>query len=228
MSSDFQRYLKSIYADYKDWQKYYVPTNAEGKLRLAEKALPTIDFMMVQTVKAERDRQQAESRSGEKEKIERFPVLEGLRKYADRHVLLVGRPGAGKSTALARLMLEEAALTPNPSPKAGRGEPERIPVLMELRYWHDSITQLILNALARHGLSLTPEQLEPVLAQALLLFDGVNELPSEVARSQLIAFRRDHPKVPMIFTTRDLSLGGDLGIEQKLEMQPLTEAQMLY
>ena len=30
----------------------------------------------------------------------------------------------------------------------------------------------------------------------------------------------------MVFTTRDLSLGGDLGIERKLEMQPLTENQM--
>lgn len=31
----------------------------------------------------------------------------------------------------------------------------------------------------------------------------------------------------MIFTTRDLSIGGDLGIEKKLEMQPLSEDQML-
>jgi HEAT repeat protein len=54
----------------------------------------------------------------------------------------------------------------------------------------------------------------------------VNELPSEEARSQLSVFRRNHPKVPMIFTTRELSLGGDLGIEKKLEMQPLTEVQM--
>ena len=30
----------------------------------------------------------------------------------------------------------------------------------------------------------------------------------------------------MIFTTRELSLGGELGLEKKLEMQPLTEAQM--
>jgi HEAT repeat protein len=64
------------------------------------------------------------------------------------------------------------------------------------------------------------------LARSLILFDGVNELPSEAARSQLMDFRRNHPKVPMIFTTRDLSLGGDLGIERKLEMQPLTETQM--
>jgi len=54
----------------------------------------------------------------------------------------------------------------------------------------------------------------------------VNELPSEEARSQLSGFRRNHPNLPMIFTTRDLSIGGDLGIEKKLEMQPLTEAQM--
>jgi HEAT repeat protein len=39
-------------------------------------------------------------------------------------------------------------------------------------------------------------------------------------------FRQDYPKVSMIFTTRDLSLGGDFGLEKKLEMQPLTEAQM--
>lgn len=60
----------------------------------------------------------------------------------------------------------------------------------------------------------------------ILLIDGVNELPSESARIDLSNFRRDHSKVPMIFTTRDLGLGGDLGIEKKLEMQPLTETQM--
>ncbi|BAZ25074.1 PBS lyase HEAT-like repeat domain protein [Kalymmatonema gypsitolerans NIES-4073] len=56
---------------------------------------------MVQTVERE---QQGEKQ----EKIERFSVLEGLRQYAPDHVLLVGRPGSGKSTALARLLLEQA------------------------------------------------------------------------------------------------------------------------
>jgi predicted NACHT family NTPase len=45
---------------------------------------------------------------GKEEKIERLGVLEGLRKYSSDHVLLVGRPGSGKSTALVRLVLEEA------------------------------------------------------------------------------------------------------------------------
>ena len=30
----------------------------------------------------------------------------------------------------------------------------------------------------------------------------------------------------IVFTTRDLNLGGDFGIEKRLEMQPLREAQM--
>ncbi|MCC5640703.1 hypothetical protein LC593_33730 [Nostoc sp. CHAB 5844] len=40
-------------------------------------------------------------------------------------------------------------------------------------------------------------------------------------------FRQDYQKTtPMIFTTRDLGVGGDLGITKKLEMQPLTAEQM--
>jgi HEAT repeats/PBS lyase HEAT-like repeat len=64
--------------------------------------------------------------------------------------------------------------------------------------------------------------------RVLLLIDGVNELPTEAARTDVFNFRHHHRQVPMVFTTRDLSLGGDLGIgqAQRLEMQPLTERQM--
>ena len=213
---DVQPYLKSICDRYQQWSRDYTPTDASGKQQPKNKLQSPFDFgLMVQTVKKE-------SREPEKEEqVERFPVLEGIRKYAKNHILLVGRPGSGKSTALARLLLEEAT------------QQTSLPVLVELRYWQGSIEQLILDSLAQHGLRV--EQLEMVLErlaqgatpkETLFLFDGVNELPSEEARSQLSAFRRNHPKLPMIFTTRDLSLGGDLGIEKKLEMQPLTETQM--
>ena len=214
---NFQPYLTAIATTYEKWWQFYTLTDAEGKQQQAQQTAPIFDFgLMVQRVKKEvREQEETEPEQQQQEKIERLSVLDGLRKYADQQVLLVGRPGSGKSTALARLLLEEAT-----QPQA------RIPVLVELRYWQGSLTQLILNAFARHGLPLTAAQMETVLSRALILFDGVNELPSEEARSQLSAFRRDHPKLPMVFTTRDLSLGGDLGIEQRLEMQPLTAAQM--
>ena len=56
---------------------------------------------------------------------------------------------------------------------------------------------------------------------------GVNELPSDRGRVMVNQFRELYQKTcPMIFTTRELSAGGDLGIAKRLEMQPLTEPQM--
>jgi HEAT repeat protein len=231
--TDFQPYLRSLTATYEKWWQYYTLTDAEGKQRQKQESAPIFDFgLMVQTMPKQEREQEQEG----KEKIERFSVLDGLRKYAlgekPEPVLLVGRPGSGKSTALARLMLEAATdlLTDEADGRSlsvsSASQSAALPILVELRYWQGSIAQLILDAFNRHGCSVTTAQLETVLARSLILFDGVNELPSEAARSQLMDFRRNHPKVPMIFTTRNLSLGGDLGIERKLEMQPLTEMQM--
>ncbi|MEP0918795.1 HEAT repeat domain-containing protein [Leptolyngbya sp. DQ-M1] len=110
-------------------------------------------------------------------------------------------------------MLEEATIASS-----------KLPVLVELRYWQGSIEQLIRDSLMRH--EMPAELFEEALKRSLLLFDGVNELPSEEARSQLSAFRRNHRRIPIVYTTRDLSLGGDLGIEAQLEMHPLKPEQM--
>ena len=64
----------------------------------------------------------------EQKKVERFPVLEGLRRMAlgheRQHVLLAGRPGSGKSTTLQRLLLELADV--------GLAEATVIPVYVQL------------------------------------------------------------------------------------------------
>ncbi len=185
---------------------------------------PWLMDLRVQTVQASRNEEEA--------KTEQYSVLEGLRKYAAVHVLLEGRPGSGKSTALERLLLEE-------SEKArdllvGHSHQEKniqIPILVELRYYETSIIDLILQFLKRHDLIINGSELEIILLRnadihLLLLFDGVNELPSEKGRLDLQRFRNSYEKVSMIFSTRDIGIGGNLNLEKKFEMLPLTESQM--
>ena len=128
----FDGYLKAIVNTHQKWQEWYTPTDATGKDSLqVERDRPTFfDFgLMVQTVELPKAKQEKElGQDGEKkEKIERLPVLEGIVKYEAEHVLLVGRPGSGKSTALARLLLQEAEI-------ALSDRLAKIPVLVELRY----------------------------------------------------------------------------------------------
>ena len=171
---NWSRYLKSLCNTYAQWWQVYTITDVVGQKRVEAQPSPLLfDFgLMVQTV--ERDR---EERGKEEEKVERLSVLEGLRKYASEHVLLIGRPGSGKSTALARLLLEEAERcrgareagetserTPL-NPPLVRGEENssslapplirgaggvKIPVLVELRYYRTSILDLIQDFLQRH------------------------------------------------------------------------------
>jgi HEAT repeat protein/energy-coupling factor transporter ATP-binding protein EcfA2 len=280
---EFDAYLRSLSTHYDKWWQLYTLTDAQTK---TQQEPSPFDFrLMVQTVKKERLSNPDNPEGQDKEKSERFPVLEGIRKYVAEHrqVLLVGRPGSGKSTTLARLLLEEArgALgtgdrdgqylrldvasgdPPNPLKKGeleadvflgefsnsfkkkeaevdvplfkgdlggsrGLRDTTKIPALVELRFWSGSLIDRIQAFFQRHDLQLDRTQIEDLLfhQRLLLLMDGLNELPSEAARLDVAKFRQDYPKVSMIFTTRDLSLGGDFGLEKKLEMQPLTEAQM--
>ena len=232
----FDGYLRSLVSAYQQWWRLYTLTDATGResqrVESGEQIAPAFfDFgLMVQTVDKEKVESQKEKGEEEKkEKIERLPVLEGICKYAAEHVLLVGRPGSGKSTALARLLLQEAE---NALSIAGA----KIPVLVELRYLpseanESSVCDRILAFMHKHDPALDIDEagIRQLLRQGrlLLLVDGVNELPSDRGRVMVNQFRELYQKTcPMIFTTRELSAGGDLGIAKRLEMQPLTEPQM--
>ncbi|MDJ0903397.1 MAG: HEAT repeat domain-containing protein [Xenococcus sp. MO_188.B8] len=237
-SQDFQPYLQSICAAprYKYWWSHYTLTDVVGKRSpkheesKQEEISSPFDFgLMVQAVQP-----QQEEKRQEQEKKERLPVLEGIRKYAEKHVLLVGKPGSGKSTALIRLLLEEAQQknTHLNSSFPSQARSSKIPILIDLRYFRPptEVIERIEAFFYQHAPNLEIDRatLKTWLRQGkfLLLFDGLNELSSEQARQKLRIFREDYRQTPMIFTTRDVSLGGNLDINNLLEMQPLTEKQM--
>jgi HEAT repeat protein len=194
---DFQDYLSAIALHYGQQRDLYTLTDA---------LLP----LEAQSVEREEE--------GRERRVEQFPVLAGLRKYAlgdeREHVLLAGRPGSGKSTALRQLVVELAA-------------DGLVPVLVQLK-GDRTVPELIKAEFRRAKVPVTDEQIEDWLVadRLILLLDGVNEMPTEELRRSLAQFREDNRTVPMIFTTRDLSLGGDLGIGKRLEMKPLSEGQL--
>ena len=213
---DWRPYLESIRDEYGQWWQYYTISDVVGEQADPKKIKakpPLLMGLMVET--AVRDEEATDPDDEKQPKMERLGVLEGLRKYAAEHLLLVGRPGSGKSTALVRLLLEEAQNCLETVEKLERPPTEKtaIPVLVELRYFQTSVLALIRNFLKRHGVLLSESEIEKLLVEGrfLLLVDGVNELPTEEARRLTKVFRQDHPKTGMIFTTRDISVGGKFG-----------------
>jgi HEAT repeat protein len=213
---EFQRYLQSILdVSLKDIQQEvrdrYIPTLAE---------LP----LQVQTYTSSKP----DSQEPQDKKREQFAVLEGLRKYASEHVLLVGKPGSGKSTSLRRLLWEESRCCVE-AIEQGKSEIPAIPILLELRGLSDSVLVAIQKKL-EWWLDLDEKILRYLLRdrRLLVILDGLNELPNDKAWQEVDEFRQlcADLKVPLILSTREMGSGSNLRIPKKLEMLPLTEPQM--
>jgi len=228
---DFQPYLQAILADedYREWQEVYTPTTVEDRRRMPAQDTATVSQrrfssrlkLRAETVKLDKQEQgdQPNGTQAPTERVEQWDVLAGLRNYAADHVVLIGKPGSGKSTSLERLLWEEAE-------KALQDPNARIPVLVKLRRCTGTIEGLIRDFLVGHQVALEIAQIEELLRQGkfLLLLDGLNELP-EAFRIEVANFRdRYRRTTPMIVSKRDLSVGGTLGIDTKSACQnPFTK-----
>jgi len=111
----------------------------------------------------------------------------------ERFVLL-GAPGAGKSMTLKKLLLDSA--------KLARQNPEaRIPILINLALWHDEINDL--QEFLNNQLQAVPSV---ALERALILLDGLNEMPSKIYVKRVKMFEKwlqIHPKLSVIIGCRE-------------------------
>jgi len=112
-SNEFQRYLESVLDTSREDTKRevsdrYIPTLAELPLRVQTVTSSQPDLQEKRPEPSVTSSQP----DLQKERPEPFAVLEGLRKYAPDHALLVGKPGSGKSTGRTHLnlMLTESGI----------------------------------------------------------------------------------------------------------------------
>ncbi|XZN90796.1 MAG: HEAT repeat domain-containing protein [Microcoleus sp.] len=203
---DFPKYLQSLVESYQKQQHLYTLTDLQVEVRVEI---------------SPEDRSPETPKNKLETKIDRLEVLSGIRKYLrDGNVVLVGKPGSGKSTVLQRFRWELAR-------EALEDCDRPIPILVQLRS-DRSIEQAICAEFRQAKLRVSEEEVKDWLLddKLLLLLDGVNEIPSQQRRQEFQLFRDENSDTPMILTTRDLALGGSFGIEKKLEMCALTQPQM--
>ncbi|PSB35865.1 hypothetical protein C7B69_05270 [filamentous cyanobacterium Phorm 46] len=212
--SEFQRYLQEICLRYEHWR------TADALTETIAERQATFSFeQMVQNL-------EKKSEEEKKAPIPSLPIFQEIQNYVEsEHILLVGSPGVGKSTALLRCLVGFA--------KKELEKPEpRIPVLIPLKRYKVSFSSpedpsgmltLIRNAL-KPQLRLTIPEVEELLFQTrlILLLDGLNEMPADTVRTELKTFHEEceQIKIPLICTTRELG-NGDLGIKRRLQVQPL-------
>jgi len=211
--SQIQAYLKGVSRRYEQWRC----ENALTETIAAQQATFTFE-QFVQT---------EEKRPGEQPQKKILPLFQGIRDYLrSEHVLLVGSPGVGKSSALWHCL----DIFANEELEASQ---PRIPVLVQLKGYRDSFVSTedpsglltLIRSSIRPYLRLSIPEVDDLLCdkRLILLLDGLNEIPAGAFRTHLKAFRDEckELEVSLICSSRELG-GGDLGIQRKLEIQPLS------
>jgi HEAT repeat protein len=221
---NFEKYRQSILCEYRSLQNRYVSQDVEDfqplekahEMLFAERIISPCQSQSVE-INTVQQPVSSLSASGH-QKIEEYKVLDGLIKFAEEHVLLVGKPGSGKTTALQKLLIEEVQRS------------QTLTILIEMKGFETSVLDLAYAFIEKHHLGLSLEELQRYLTQnkCLLLIDGLNELPSDEAQTDTKRFIDEHGSCRIVASTRATDLGGDFDIQKKLELRPLSPKQIRH
>jgi predicted NACHT family NTPase len=180
MSLEEREYLESVKQEFQVWWKPKAFMNEINDSTWLEFGLNVETEVNVE-IKEEGKTDNAEKTNDKKQKKEKviLPILDAIRKFSNERILIFGKPGSGKSTILAQVLLRkvEEALQDSILP---------IPVLIELKdYQHQPnyIWQLIKEAFKKRSFLLGMKEDETLAyienlikdRRLLLLADGVKE-----------------------------------------------------
>ncbi|MBE2272227.1 MAG: TIR domain-containing protein, partial [Anaerolinea sp.] len=186
-----------------------------GDAHLAPKARRTVElFALHPDLMRQEFAHTPWAREGERETRHFEDAVSEL--LAIRRVVVLGEPGAGKTTTLWRLAraLYDVAQQDSAAP---------IPLLIKLGKWTEEAQPLSafiaveLGGLGEHLDTLLNEQ------RAALLLDGLNEIPAAQHKrkfEQVAAFIRQHPDLMAVITCRKQDYTVDLRFDQ-VEITPL-------